>query len=394
MKWLIIVQKDLKSILREKIAWLTMILLPLTVITIAGFALSGLLNKEVPELKLAYSYSGNIENIDSLLHSLEDLKAIKLISVPSKEDGIKLVKDASVTALIIIPDNFNIGDQQNEFTIDYYYDISNQSTSEIMEGMVRGIINGLNNSLISVNLLVKQAAEYGNPPQEVLPEIISRVENAFHTNEYIHLGIQEIGGDEKNKSFYQVIPGFSVMFLLFSIIGGATKLFEERQNKTLRRILIAPVKKSDIIIGKWLSITIEGFIQAFILFIAARLIFGISLGKNPIYLLFFLFVSSCATGAIGIFLASISKSLKQANGLAMLLFMLMSALGGSWWPLNITPPIMQTIGKFTFNYWAINGIKKLILFNQTLLSAGLELIVLAGLCVIFLILSFRHFKFE
>jgi len=394
MNWIHIAVKDLKIIMREKIAWLTMILLPLVVVTVAGFALSGLFSESVPDLKLAYSYSGHAENIEPLIHGLEEIEAIQLVQTGSKEDGMKLIEKSSVTALIVIPEDFNVGNINSEFTVEFYYDVSSQSTSSILQGMVQGVVNSLNNSLVTIELLVEQAEQYGADTQELLPQIVEKVRNSFHTTERIGIAVQGVGGEESNESFYQVIPGFAVMFLLFSIIGGATKLFDERQNKTLRRILIAPVKKSDVIIGKWVGMTIEGFFQAVILFLAGKLIFGLSLGDNPLRLLCFLLIAAGTAGAIGVFVASISKSLKQANGLAMLLFMVMSALGGSWWPLELTPAFMQTAGKFTFNYWAISGIKKLILFNQPLLSVGFEMVILALVGLIFLFLSFEYFKFE
>jgi len=394
MNWIHIAVKDLKIIMREKIAWLTMILLPLVVVTVAGFALSGLFSESVPDLKLAYSYSGNAENIEPLIHGLEEIEAIQLVQTGSKEDGMKLIEKSSVTALIVIPEDFNVGNINSEFTVEFYYDVSSQSSSGILQGMVQGVVNSLNNSLVTIELLARQAEQYGANTQELLPQIVEKVRNSFHTTERIGIAVQGVGGEESNESFYQVIPGFAVMFLLFSIIGGATKLFDERQNKTLRRILIAPVKKSDVIIGKWVGMTIEGFFQAVILFLAGKLIFGLSLGDNPLRLLCFLLIAAGTAGAIGVFVASISKSLKQANGLAMLLFMLMSALGGSWWPLELTPAFMQTAGKFTFNYWAISGIKKLILFNQPLLSVGFEMVILALVGLIFLFLSFEYFKFE
>jgi|GEM_PF-4293470 len=394
MNWIHIAVKDLKIIMREKIAWLTMILLPLVVVTVAGFALSGLFSESVPDLKLAYSYSGNAENIEPLIHGLEEIEAIQLVQTGSKEDGMKLIEKSSVTALIVIPEDFNVGNINSEFTVEFYYDVSSQSSSGILQGMVQGVVNSLNNSLVTIELLARQAEQYGANTQELLPQIVEKVRNSFHTTERIGIAVQGVGGEESNESFYQVIPGFAVMFLLFSIIGGATKLFDERQNKTLRRILIAPVKKSDVIIGKWLGMTIEGFFQAVILFLAGKFIFGLSLGDNPLRLLCFLLIAAGTAGAIGVFVASISKSLKQANGLAMLLFMVMSALGGSWWPLELTPAFMQTAGKFTFNYWAISGIKKLILFNQPLLSVGFEMVILALVGLIFLFLSFEYFKFE
>ena len=394
MNWLHIAVKDLKIISREKIAWLTMILLPLVVVTVAGFALSGLFRENVPDLKLAYSYSGNAANIEPLIHGLEEIEAIQLVQAGSKENGLELIEKSSVTALIVIPEDFDVENINSRHTVEFYYDISSQSSSSILQGMVQGVVNSLNNSLVTIELLARQAGRYGADTQELLPQIVETVRNSFHDTDRIGIDIQGVGGEKSNESFYQVIPGFAVMFLLFSIIGGATKLFDERQNKTLRRILIAPVKKSDVIIGKWVGMTTEGFFQAVILFLVGKLIFGLSLGENPFRLLLFLLVAAGTAGAIGVFVASISKSLKQANGLAMLLFMVMSALGGSWWPLEITPAFMQTAGKFTFNYWAISGIKKLILFNQPLLSVGFEMAILVFAGLIFLFLSFENFKFE
>ena len=394
MNWLHIVIKDLKIISREKLAWLTMILLPLVVVTVAGFALSGLFSENVPDLKLAYSYSGNAANIESLIHGLEEIEAIQLVQAGSKEDGMELIEKSTATALIVIPEDFDVENINSRHTVEFYYDISSQSSSSILQGMVQGVVNSLNNSLVTIELLARQAGRYGADTQELLPQIVETVRNSFHDTDRIGIDIQGVGGEKSNESFYQVIPGFAVMFLLFSIIGGATKLFDERQNKTLRRILIAPVKKSDVIIGKWVGMTTEGFFQAVILFLVGKLIFGLSLGENPFRLLLFLLVAAGTAGAIGVFVASISKSLKQANGLAMLLFMVMSALGGSWWPLEITPAFMQTAGKFTFNYWAISGIKKLILFNQPLLSVGFEMAILVFAGLIFLFLSFENFKFE
>jgi ABC-2 type transport system permease protein len=393
MNWYHIVVKDLKIILLDRLAWSLMIVVPLVVLTIAGFALSGFGSK-VPDLNLAYAYSGNAENIEPLMHSFESMEAMHLLHVDSKEEGIKLIEKSSVTAMIVIPNDFKVNNINSKYIIDFYYDLGSQSKADIIKGMVQGVVKTLNDSLVSIELLVNQSKQYSAVQQETIPQIVSKVSDSFHKTIKVGMAPHGIGGDESKRSFYQVIPGFAVMFLLFSVLGGAGKLIEERQNKTLRRILIAPVNKSDVIIGKWVGMTIEGFCQAMILFVAGKLIFNLSLGSNPFRLFFFLLVVAGATGAIGIFIASIVTSIEQANGLAMLLFMLMSALGGSWWPIEITPPFIQTMGKFTLNYWAITGVKKLILFNQPLSGVAFEMIILALVGSLFLVLSSKYFKYE
>lgn len=394
MNWIEITIKDIRCMLREKIAWITMILLPLVVLTVAGFALSGLFQSTAPDLVLAYSYEGKPEQLEPLLHGLGEMDTITLVSAASKEDGLKMLEQSTATALMIIPDDFDVSNPDARYEIPFYYDISNQSTSDLLQGIVQGVVNSLDNSLSAVELIVNKLNEHGAYQEEMLPGIVEDVQTAFHNRNRIHMVSNGIGGDESNRSFYQVIPGFAVMFLLFSILGGSNKLIEERQNKTLRRILISPAKKTDVIIGKWAGMTMEGFIQALILFAAGALIFHLSLGANPLNLFLFLFVAAASAGAIGVFIASISRTLKQATGISMLLFMLMSALGGSWWPLEITPSFMQAAGHFIFNYWAISGIKKLILFNQSVFDVWMEMLVLAGVGMIFLKLSFDRFKFE
>lgn len=395
MQWYNIVVKDMKIMLRDRVAWLVMLLVPLVVLIIAGFALSGVFSSSVPELKLAYSYSGDVNNIEALMHSLESIDTIELTHVNSKEEGLELIKNSTVTALMSIPNDFTTSDLTKTYIIDFYYDIGNQSTADVLKGMVQGVVKGVNDSLVSTQLLVNQAIKYkGSIEEDELSQIVGTVREALHEEVRVDMSSHGVGGEENMKSFYQVIPGFAVMFLLFSILGGANKIIEERQNKTLRRILVAPIQKKDVIIGKWAGMTIQGFCQAIVMFGAAKLIFHISLGSNIFNLLVFLFIIAAVAGAIGICIASIVKSFSQANGVAMLLFMGMSALGGSWWPLEVTPSFMQTIGKFTLNYWAITGIRKLILFNQPLTSLILEISVLALIGIVFIFLAFKNFDFE
>jgi len=44
----------------------------------------------------------------------------------------------------------------------------------------------------------------------------------------------------------------------------------------------------------------------------------------------------------------------------------MSACGGSWWPLSITPEWFQFLGHFTLNAWAVEGYQKIFWYEQGL----------------------------
>ena len=121
MNWYHIVAKDIKMTLRDRVAWLLMILLPFAVLTIAGFALSGLFSPSVPNLKLSYAFSGDSKNIEPLIHSFENIEAVHLVQVDSKEEGMKLIENSSVTALIVIPEDFNVSNINSKYQIDFLH---------------------------------------------------------------------------------------------------------------------------------------------------------------------------------------------------------------------------------------------------------------------------------
>jgi ABC-2 type transport system permease protein len=54
-------------------------------------------------------------------------------------------------------------------------------------------------------------------------------------------------------------------------------------------------------------------------------------------------------------IASVARTPAAANGLATFLILMMSAMGGAWFPFSRMPEFMQTLGKFTLVYWAMEG---------------------------------------
>ena len=109
--------------------------------------------------------------------------------------------------------------------------------------------------------------------------------------------------------------------------------------------------------------------------------FGVGLFRDPITLVILSLCWVAAGGAFGMFLASVSKSNKQAESLASLLILMMAALGGCWFPLQMMnlPALLDTVCKSTMTYWAMSGFQGM-LWNQlpwyssrTLLALGWQL---------------------
>ena len=106
--------------------------------------------------------------------------------------------------------------------------------------------------------------------------------------------------------------------------------------------------------------------------------FRVGLFKDPITLIVLSVTWVLTGGAFGVFLAAISRSQKQAESLASLLILMMAALGGCWFPLQMMnlPVVLETVCKSTMTYWAMTGFQTM-LWNQ---QGWLDEKILIALC--------------
>lgn len=176
----------------------------------------------------------------------------------------------------------------------------------------------------------------------------------------------------------QSVAGMTVMMLLFALTSCGSVLLAEREEGTLKRLFAQPVSRNSILLGKFLFVFVVGLGQMVILFTYGELMFRIGLFRDPITLIVLSVTWVLTGGAFGVFLAAISRSQKQAESLASLLILMMAALGGCWFPLQMMnlPIFLETVCKSTMTYWAMTGFQTM-LWNQ---QGWLDEKILIALC--------------
>jgi ABC-2 type transport system permease protein len=151
--------------------------------------------------------------------------------------------------------------------------------------------------------------------------------------------------------------GMGVMFLLFSMTGAAGSILEEEESGALERLLMSRTSLTTIIAAKWLFYAALGFAQVGVMFVYGNLAFGLPLWSAN-YLAGFVVVASVtalSASAFGLLLAALCRSRSQLGGLSTIVILIMSAVGGSMVPRFIMPDAMETLGRFTFNGWAMDA---------------------------------------
>jgi len=197
------------------------------------------------------------------------------------------------------------------------------------------------------------------------------------------------------SGFEQAVPGILVMFtILVLLTSGGTMLVIERQQGLLRRLASAPLTRSEIVAGKW-----GGRMMVAALQVTAALLFGTFLFQmnwGPDFAMVMVVLAAWAgfCASAGLLLGSIARTEGQASGLGVLAANALAALGGCWWPIEVTPEWMQMVQKVTPTGWTMDALHKLISFQSGAASALPQVAVLLIATFVVASLAVRRFQYQ
>jgi ABC-2 type transport system permease protein len=190
---------------------------------------------------------------------------------------------------------------------------------------------------------------------------------------------QVVGANVKSPGATRIVGGWAMQFLLFALSASATGLFRERDLGIFQRLLASPVTRAQILWSKFLYGICIGLLQLVVLFFAGNLLFGIEvLPHLPLLMVVCIFAAATCT-AFGMLLAAVAPNAEAASGLATFLILLMSALGGAWFPVSIMPVFIQQLSKLTLVYWSMEGFSSVLWAGHGLVQLLPILGILGGI---------------
>jgi len=189
-------------------------------------------------------------------------------------------------------------------------------------------------------------------------------------------------------------PAMALMFVLLNGLMLSSVLVSERRDRTLIRLMSAPVRRGEIIAANLLWRFLIGFCQMWVLILFGRFVFGVDWGDGAVALLLVSVSYVGAVAGLSVLIGSLSRTAKQAESLSLLLALTMCALGGLWWPLEITPKTYQLVGHLIPTGWAMDAMNNLLSRGYSLWLVLPQVLVLAGFALAFGIASTIAFRYE
>lgn len=216
----------------------------------------------------------------------------------------------------------------------------------------------------------------------------------FPTLMLLLFGLIYAGGSGTTKSFDFTAPGILIgAALFFSCLGGPVALIvAERERRTLRRLLISPLKPTSYFLGIVLAYLLIAFGQAIIVY-GIAFIFGgrfhgsIWLGFIIIVLSVFSFV-----GAGFFFGARFTKRTEDVNGPVAAFGVPLLVLGGTFFPVSILPSYLLTLAYLNPIFHMNQALKSVSALGNGIGDISTHLIFLIVFTVMALLLGARSYK--
>ena len=197
------------------------------------------------------------------------------------------------------------------------------------------------------------------------------------------------------SGFEQAIPGILVMFtLLVLLTSGGSLLVLERKQGLLRRLASAPMSRTEVVSGKWGGRMVLAAFQVTVALGIGTLLFKMNWGPDLAMVVVILAAWAGFCASAGLLIGSVASTEAQAGGLGVLAANVLAALGGCWWPIEITPPWMQMLQNFLPTGWAMDALHKLISFQSGAASALPQLAIIVGATVVVAALAINRFQYE
>jgi ABC-type multidrug transport system permease subunit len=107
-----------------------------------------------------------------------------------------------------------------------------------------------------------------------------------------------------------------------------------------------------------------------------------------------LFGWAAFTASLAIVLANLTRTQAQTAGVGVFSTQVLAALGGCWWPIEITPAWMQKLALALPTGWAMNALHKLVTFGDPAVSAAPNVAVMLAGALVLGWVGARRFRYQ
>ena len=191
------------------------------------------------------------------------------------------------------------------------------------------------------------------------------------------------------------LPAMLVMFIMFQLTTFFMVLWVDdlRTGKT-KRVTMSPTPAGDILAGNMVARLLWAALQVVIILGVGSLVLNVRLnvswGAFAAVIVAYMFAAT----ALGLLLATLFKTSEKANAVGVIVGLMLAALGGCWWPLEIVPGAMRAVALALPTGQAMDAIGELTALGPSAPFPLRSVMVLMAMAVILLPIAARRMRVQ
>ncbi|MFZ0965452.1 MAG: ABC transporter permease [Candidatus Bathyarchaeia archaeon] len=378
--------KDLMELFRNRLGLIMLVLMPIFMMAMVGFIYPS--NNSLSNVPIALANQdlgfGNStiasQTFITILQQINNSTGMMTLSNASSLDEIRsLVQKGEVDGGIVIPSNFTSSIMSGEQgTVVIVTDQSNPQISATIQAVLNGVFDQMG------TMLAQQRVQSLNPA-------INASTALAIVKPY---DVKTEGAVSGHSSYFDFIaPGIMAMTVMMSVMTGLpAAISQEKEVGTLDGMMVAPINRLSIILGKTLAQTARGLLQGILILALSVILFGVNIQGNILLVFGLLLLGVFSFVGLGVVITSFAKDQETAMMLMMTLMFPMMFLSGVFFPIQQMPWYMQGVSKFLPLTYASTALRKVMVLGAGIPEIATELTVLIVFGVIMTAIAVPVFR--
>jgi ABC-type multidrug transport system permease subunit len=370
MRWLLL--KDLRILRRSPLLVSLLVLYPIVIAVLIGFALSR--GPDKPEVAFYNGLAGRPavvelggERIDLTEEGSRLFEEIDPVPVDSRAEAIQKVRDGDVLGALIIPEDLasNLQSTLEPGTVEVFYNAEDPAKKEFVENTIEAQVQRANAALtkriaeeaLDLLDLISEGGEYsflgqdfdvlglaradrllseareelppGSPAREQLDEVIefgelARENLAFSdevlavVGEPIRVRASALEGGSTSLSAFAVALAASVSLMFITVLLAAGMLAIEREENAFTRLVRGLVSRTSLLAEKAGLAAVCSTAVCLLMLAGLSLFVDIDWGRFPLWLVAVI-AGALAFAALGLAIGALTREVRAASLLAFML---------------------------------------------------------------------------
>ncbi|MFN8653999.1 MAG: ABC transporter permease [Gemmatimonadales bacterium] len=189
-----------------------------------------------------------------------------------------------------------------------------------------------------------------------------------------------------------IVPGIiGVLLSMTMIIINAMSVVRERERGTLEQLIVTPVDRTSLMLGKIVPFLLVGYVQIVVILILGRILFDVPIRGSIVTLLLMAFPFVVASLGLGLFFSTLVRTQAQAMQAGFLFIMPNILLSGFMFPRAAMPAPAQWLGLALPLTYFLDILRGILLKGSGLSALWPQYLALWGFAILIVTLSVRRF---